>query len=262
MSASTTTVSTTHETMLRTILSEVSEKLTLDLQEVLSKTLEKQLTEALTQAMLDSEVYRRISNDMRSGLQRIYKEISATAVVKQDQQDVGEKAEHTNKLFYEASKQLSTVLSQTEQATVAILEVVERHMDLQVESEKLLTNIHEGKATEADSARLMEINSKLGEDLNTIMLSLSFQDLTGQRIKRAVSALKEIESTVVELYLSTGLLLQAYEEDPDKPLEQIEAEAKQKIMDFKGTSILDSELKGPTQASQKNIDDLLSQLGM
>ena len=251
------------EALLRSIMGEVTEKLTADLREVLGKTLEHQLTEALTQALLESEVYRRISNDMRSGLQRIYKEISAAATAApSSQEDASAKAAHTDKLFHEASEQLSAVLSQTEQATVAILEVVERHMDLQAESEELLKKVNAGEGGDAERQRLTEINTMLGDDLNTIMLSLSFQDLTGQRIKRAVSALKEIESTVVELYLSTGLLLQAYEEDPDKSLDEIEAEARQKITKFKETSILDAELKGPTESSQKNIDDLLSQLGM
>lgn len=247
-----------HEATLRAIMGEVTEKLTADLRDVLSKTLEHQLTEALTQALLESEVYRRISTDMRSGLQRIYKEISSTAAMP----DQNARAEQTNRLFHEASEQLSTVLSQTEQATVAILEVVEKLMDLQAESQALIKSARTGEAGPADLERLEQINGTLGEDLSSIMLSLSFQDLTGQRIKRAVAALKEIESTVVELYLSTGLLLQAYEEAPDKPLDQIEAETRKQVSDFKGASILDSELKGPTESSQKNIDDLLSQLGM
>lgn len=247
-----------HEATLRAIMSEVTEKLTTDLRDVLGKALEHQLTEALTQALLESEVYRRISTDMRNGLQRIYKEISSTTA----KPDQNAKAEQTNRLFHEASEQLSAVLSQTEQATVAILEVVEKHMDLQAESQTLIKAARAGEASAADLEHLEQINTTLGDDLNSIMLSLSFQDLTGQRIKRAVSALKEIESTVIELYLSTGLLLQAYEEDPDKPLDQIEAETRKQVSDFKGASILDSDLKGPTESSQKNIDDLLSQLGM
>lgn len=249
-----------HEATLRAIMGEVTDKLTADLRDVLGKTLEHQLTEALTQALLESEVYRRISTDMRNGLQRIYKEISA-ANAAHDQTTA--KAEQANKLFHEASEQLSAVLSHTEQATVTILEVVEKQMDMQVESEKLLKSLCSENTDARTLERLTQINTSLGDDLNTIMLSLSFQDLTGQRIKRAVTALKEIESTVVELYLSTGLLLQAYEEEPDKPLDEIEAETRKKVSEFREGSILDSDLKGPTaSSSQKDIDDLLSQLGM
>lgn len=259
-----------HEDILRRIMGEVTEKLTLDLRDVLAttlaQTLEQQISSALTQSLLESEVYRRISADMRNGLQRIYKEISATTKVEKNDSSVEDvqaaDKEKADKLFHEASSQLSAVLTQTEQATVAILEVVERHLDLQAESEDLFKKVLSYKASKHDLERLAEINAQLGSDLNTIMLSLSFQDLTGQRIKRAVAALKEIESTVVDLYLSSGLLIQAYEESPDKPLEQIEAEAKKKVSVFKGGSVLEDELKGPSDSSQKEIDDLLSQLGM
>lgn len=250
------------EELLRKVMGEVTDKLTVDLRDVLSKTLsqtlEQQISSALTQALLESEVYRRISSDMRSGLQRIYKEISAAS--SSNAEVVPDKA-HADKLFHEASEQLSAVLTQTEQATVTILEVIERNMDLQMEAEELLSRV-KTRTVKKERQRLEEINRTLGEDLNTIMLSLSFQDLTGQRIKRAVSALKEIESTVVELYLSTGLLLQSYEESPDKTLEEIEEETRRKVSTLKSGSVIDSSLKGPADSSQRQIDDLLSQLGM
>jgi len=66
----------------------------------------------------------------------------------------------------------------------------------------------------------------------------------------------------VELYLSTGLLIQAYEETPHKSLDQIEQETRQTVDSLKAGPIVGSELKGPTDASQGNIDALLAQLGM
>ena len=253
-----------HEELMRRIMGEVTEKLTLDLRGVLTQALEKQLSTALTQSLLESEFYRRISDDMRNGLKKIYKEINAAAknAPVSEEAAASEKA-RADKLFHEASEQLSAVLQQTEKATEDIMEILERHMDTQAESETLLKKLREEGASEAELDRLAGINQQLGEDLNNIMLSLSFQDLTGQRIKRAVSALKEIESTVVEMYLSTGLLIQAYEDAPGKGLDEIEAETRQKVSELKSSSVLDSSLKGPDgKASQKNIDDLLAQLGM
>lgn len=253
-----------HEDLMRRIMGEVTEKLTADLREVLSAALEKQISTALTQSLLESEFYRRISDDMRSGLKKIYKEINAAAknTPLSEESAASEKA-RADKLFHEASEQLSAVLQQTEKATEDIMEILERHMDTQAESEQLLKKLREEGASEAELDRLVGINRHLGEDLNNIMLSLSFQDLTGQRIKRAVSALKEIESTVVEMYLSTGLLIQAYEETPNRGLDEIEAETRQKVSELKSSSVLSSSLKGPGGgASQKNIDDLLAQLGM
>lgn len=253
-----------HEDLMRRIMGEVTEKLTSDLREVLSCALEKQISTALTQSLLESEFYRRISDDMRNGLKKIYKEINEVArhSAPGGATAASEKA-RADELFHEASQQLSAVLQQTEKAAEEIMEILERHMDTQAESGRILQKLRQGGTSAADLDRLEEINAVLGEDLNSIMLSLSFQDLTGQRIKRAVAALKEIESTVVEMYLSTGLLIQAYEETPTRGLEEIEAETRQKVSELKGSSVLSSSLKGPdAAASQKNIDDLLAQLGM
>lgn len=257
-----------HEDLLRKVMGEVTDKLTLSLRDVLSQTLaqtlEQQISTALTQALLESEVYRRISTDMRTGLKRIYKEISTAAKpLGVNQAEIVPDKAHAEKLFHEASEQLGAVLSQTQQATEDILEVVERHLDLQEESAKLFGKFKIHSSTPEELDRLAEINYLLGEDLNAIMLSLSFQDLTGQRIKRAVKALQEIESTVVELFLSTGLLLQTYEEAPDKTLEEIETQTQAKMVQLKTPSVLNDNLKGPDgKASQASIDDLLSQLGM
>lgn len=251
------------EDVLRKIMEEVTGKLTDELRTVLAATLEQQISTALTQSLLESEFYRRISGDMRNGLKKIYKEISnASSATGGVQEPLTTDRARADKLFHEASSQLSAVLTQTEQATESIMEVLERHMDTQAEAATILADIQAGADTDK-LQRLAEINAQLGDDINTIMVTLSFQDLTGQRIKRAVTALKEIESTVVEMYLSTGLLIQAYEETPERGLDVIEQEAKQKVSALKSDSVLDSSLKGPGGGtSQSQIDDLLAQLGM
>ena len=86
-----------------------------------------------------------------------------------------------------------------------------------------------------------------------VMTTLSFQDLTGQRIKRIIGAIKKVEQIVFDLYLSTGIQLKAREQAPDKPISELKAEATQKV----------SALKGPqTKTNQGDVDDLLAQLGL
>ena len=102
-------------------------------------------------------------------------------------------------------------------------------------------------------ARLREGNAALGDDLMRIMTTLSFQDLTGQRIKRIIEAIKKVEQIVLDLYLSTGLQMKAWAEEPEKDMKVLQAEVKQKV----------SELKGPqTKVKQGEVDDLLAQLGL
>lgn len=245
---------------MQTMLAGVTEKLTLELREVLTKTLEQQISETLAQALLEGEFYRRISKDMRSGLRKIHKEISNASKV-ESAQGVAESA-RTNQLFSETSRQLTEVLSQTEEATVTIMEVVERQF---VNQEKV-TALYQRLALTDNSEALSEleaVHAELDIDLNAILMALSFQDLTGQRIKRAVSALREIESTVVELYLSTGLLIQAHEETPVKDLDALAAQTRETVEAFASQSLIGSDLKGPDRCvGQAKIDDLLKQLGM
>jgi len=65
---------------------------------------------------------------------------------------------------------------------------------------------------------LIESNSSLNNDLMKVMTLLSFQDLTGQRIKRIIHALKQVQTTVFELFMTTGLKIKAKENEPEKNL--------------------------------------------
>ena len=85
------------------------------------------------------------------------------------------------------------------------------------------------------------------------MTTLSFQDLTGQRIKIIVDTIKSVEKIVLDLYMSTGLKIKAREKTPEKSLEELDQVAEVQM----------SDLKGPTERSdQGEVDDLLASLGM
>ncbi len=205
----------------------------------------------------ESDLYKRLSRDMRQGLKRIYKEIYVASV-----QEANVQQTETDQLFHEASAQLSEVLATTESATVSIMDIVERHLDMQMEAADIIAAARAGTATPDKFERLAEINTSLGDDLTNIMTTLSFQDLTGQRIKKVVGALHKIENTVVELYVSSGLILKGRENDPQKDIKVLEEEAQQAVKDFRECRGK-SELKGPGGGiSQNAIDDLMAQLGM
>ena len=121
---------------LSEIMQEVTASLTTELRSALTEVLEKQLTQSLTQSLLESEFYRRISKDMRSGLRRLYKEVSVAqnAAAEGSSQDKA----RADKLFHDASEQLTAVLQQTEAAANTIMTLVEKHMSMQAESSELL----------------------------------------------------------------------------------------------------------------------------
>lgn len=247
---------------IQKLVTDVTDKILKDLYEILASELAPKISSTLIQPFLETKFYQRISNDMQDGLKRIYKEIST--ISDSSVNTVSVDKVKTESLFHEASEQLSEVLKQTEKAAITIMEVVEQDMVLQEEATILLTKLNSSNiGIDPNFIRLKEIIHLFGEHLNSVMLSLSFQDLTGQRIKRAVSALTEIEKTVIELYLSAGLLMQARDKNPNKSIDEIEADTRQQVLALKDIQIIGSELKGPTSGvAQKDIDELMAKLGM
>lgn len=246
----------TQEELLEHVMERVTNNLVVNIRDVLAATIEREITTNLTRALVESEFYRRISDDMRGGLQTIYREIaSASEPGASDTPDGVQPVERedANRLFNEASRQLDEILVTTQEATESIMDVVEVQIERQKEVAVLLEAVRAGAGVERALERIVRINAELGEGLVEILTTLGFQDLTGQRIKKIIEALRTIESTVVELYLSTGLLIRAREETPEKDISQIEAETRQVV----------SKLKGPQRgSSQENVDDLLAQLGL
>jgi chemotaxis protein CheZ len=86
------------------------------------------------------------------------------------------------------------------------------------------------------------------------MVSLSFQDLTGQRIKKIINSIRQIEQIVREVMLSTGLMIRQREVEPEKDFEALSQEARSEAT---------SKLQGPSEgANQGDVDDLLASLGL
>ena len=203
----------------------------------------------------EAAVYKQISSEMRQGLKDIFQRVSAASK--------GQPLPPPNPdaLFLEASSQLDEVLKDTETATMSIMEIVERQLDFQEQNDGILSALRNEAEDPARIIQLETNNFRLCKDLTNLMTTLSFQDITGQRIKRVVSALNQIEAMVVELYVSSGLLLEAAEKDPTKNVQELQDEARQAVKEFNQVR---SDLKGPDKAgvSQGAIDDMLFQLGL
>ena len=240
------------------LVEEIISSLPADVAKNTAESLRPLLTGKLSQSLMEGEFYRRLSEEMLSGIQGIFQTINETK-----NQECGcpsgasagasvDKTE-TQQLFNEASKQLDEIMTTTEEAASQILAVIEKQQDLSPENAQLIKLAGERKLKADELERLTELNASLEDDLTCILTALSFQDLTGQRIKKIISTLERIESTAFELFMSTGLAMKAHAENPDKDIKAIQTEAKQKA----------SELKGPTlDANQEDVDDLLAQLGL
>lgn len=202
----------------------------------------------------ENALYRQLNAEMRAGLKNIYHQASSA----------NQTAGHpTDALFTEASGELDEVVKTTESAAMRIMEIIEKQQDDSQEAENLLAGLQTKFGNDPDICRLAEICRQQGNERTELLTTLSFQDITGQRIKKVVNALAAIENSVLELYLASGLMLEAAEKEPKKDVKEIKIEAHQAVSCYKD-ACKSSELKGPDKnaPSQAAIDDMLAQLGL
>lgn len=240
------------EELVKDIMDKLSAKLGASLKESITAAVEKEIAENLSQSLLEGEFYRRVNDDLQSGLKQIYQEVKAARggkEIKSIEADID-----PEELFSETSDQLDAVLQTTEKAAVDIIDIVENLQELQGTVASIVKGFESGGVTKANREKLKEINDTLGSDLSTIMVTMSFQDLTGQRIKIIINSIRQVESIVREVMLSTGLMLKQREAEPEKDIDSMSEDAKTEAS---------SKLTGPSaEANQGDVDDLLASLGL
>jgi chemotaxis protein CheZ len=220
-----------------------------------TQAVQRELSSAMTKAMVEGEFYRHLNEEMRAGLRGIYQEIASASYPL-----AGEDASssRTQKLFSDATEQIEEIMRATLEATETIMESVERLVAQQEEARRIIATLPRAREDEESLARLGALNAELEASLANIMTSLSFQDLTGQRLKKVMTAIASIRETVFDLYVSTGIMMKEREEAPEKDIAQLAVESRLKVEEIKN-----SELKGPTRdVSQNDVDDLLASLGL
>jgi len=237
-----------HELMQR-----VADQITAELRETLSVTVEREISKILSGALVEGEFYRRVNEDLQKGFKEIYQEIKHAKTGNGNSQPV--LSEDPNELFSQASNQLDAIMQTTETATVKIIDTIENLQTLSDTLARIVKSFEKGGVSKAEREQLSDINSSLSQDLMSIMTTLSFQDLTGQRIKIIIETIKKIEKIVLDVYMTTGLMIKAHTEAPDTKADfsRLQAQAKNKL----------SELQGPQlDSSQGSVDDLLASMGL
>lgn len=243
---------TSNDDLVKELMDKVSDQLVDSLKVAITASVEKEIARSLSKALLEGEFYRRVNDDLQDGLKLIYREVKAArggTEIKCIESEID-----PDELFSETSDQLDAVIRTTEKAAVEIIDIVENLQDLQGTVAQIVKDFESGGVTKENRKKLTEINGTLGMDLQNIMVSLSFQDLTGQRIKKIINSIRQIEKIVREVMLSTGLMIQQREKEPERDLDSLSAEAKTQAT---------SKLEGPTEGTNQNdVDDLLASLGL
>lgn len=242
---------TANEIIIREMMDKVAVRLTESLHDSITQSVEREIAAHLSTALLEGEFYRRVNDDLQDGLKQIYNEVKAAKggkIVKHIEADID-----PEELFSETSDQLDAVLKTTEKAAVEIIDIVEKLQDLTFTLDTIVKGFESGGVTKENREKLKDINSTLSNDLSQIMVTLSFQDLTGQRIKIIINSLRKVEQIVRDVMVSTGLMIKARQEEPEKDINGLREEAQTKA----------STLKGPQEEKNQNdVDDLLSSLGL
>lgn len=112
-----------------------------------------------------------------------------------------------------------------------------------------------------------ELIQKTMGHLTNILEALSFQDLSGQRIKRIVALINDVQMQLLSLLVSVGSKLKVREGSPDlaanvREVEEIAKVEAEKMMEKVQPS--SSELQGPgaeSRLDQTEVNNLLAQLG-
>lgn len=242
----------TNEELVKTMMSKVSDQLVLTLRDSITESVEREIKAHFSKALLEGEFYRRVNSDLQQGLKEIYQEVKAakggTKVVPSIETEID-----PEELFNETSDQLDAVLRTTEKAAVEIIDIVENLQDMATSVDTIVKGFESGGVTKENREQLKKINNMLMNDLSQIMVTLSFQDLTGQRIKIIINSIRKVEQIVREVMLSTGLMIRQREQEPEKDLESLSEDAKTQA----------STLAGPQEKTdQGDVDDLLSSLGL
>lgn len=165
----------------------------------------------------------------------------------------------------DARQRLAHVITMTDEAANSTLTAVEESMPLcdkllsetkNIESEwKRFSNreitLDEFKTLSAELKSYFEANvlsaTKINEHLNNVLMAQGFQDLTSQIIKRVISLVEEVESSMVNIIqLAGGKTNDSGKKDDDKGLA--------------GPVVPGLETSG-TVSGQDEVDDLLSSLG-
>jgi chemotaxis protein CheZ len=129
-----------------------------------------------------------------------------------------------------AVDRLQYVIEKTEEAANKTMGVVEKYV---MRMDEFSSHIRKVQGPPETVEFLKQFKNGLEDDLTEVLTTQSFQDLTGQTIKKVITLVNDIESELVRLITSFGVTLE---------LGAMKPAAAEKV-------------------SQSDVDDLLKELG-
>lgn len=210
--------------VLRRVTDTVRDAVAQSVRDAVTRSVQEEVASAMRGAVRDGEFFRTLSEEIVEGLGGVYREIktarnglNGAGATKNGDDHVGV-AEQTRGIMQDASAKLEQILQVTEKATIEIMELIERRMAHHPEMVETARRVAGGKTS--PEAFVTQVDA-LQADLLQIMTCLSFQDLTGQRIKRVMASLAKVDEMVSSLYVNAGLMLRENRLAPQRSAEEI-----------------------------------------
>ena len=210
----------------------------------LVRTVLREELDAIMQKEVEGHFYQNLVMEMKGGIGDVYHTI---ANFKNDLGEMTDQADSAESLIGDASDQLEEIVKTTEAATNRIMDIVESFQEMLSEMSETVYGMPVGD----DVSLLQGHISKMQNDTMEIITTCSFQDITGQRVRKVVDLIRAIEKRILEMMVSSGVKIKEKRDGKDDI--QIVDEAN-KAVDM---------LQGPdSSVNQDNVDDLLASLGM
>lgn len=164
----------------------------------------------VARAMTEGDFYRELNIKLYGELGRLAEYIDQT---RRNLQQIDIPLRDASVKIPQASSQLFDVTESTERATHNILTLIERILDnqeilsAQIESLQMLEAeiTHSNNRLDEIGGIMKLVNSENQSNLIEILTSLSFQDITGQKIQKVIGLVGEIEAKILEMIVTFGI---------------------------------------------------------
>lgn len=209
---------TSEHKMLEELADKIIERMEPSIRQLLSQVVQDEVVKALRKALRESDFYKNLSDDAVEGIGKIYSTISS---VKKDI-NVNEILGDAFKTIGTSESILDNVLRITEDATLQIMDIIE-------EMQRIVEEAKENASSEADPD-LQELFENLNKKLLNMMTLLSFQDVAGQKIKKLIQTLKDIEEIAFELYVQTEAIKKLRDTDEEIDYEELREKIRRQVL--------------------------------
>ena len=197
--------------------------------------------------------FRNLAHEMKGEMKELalmIMDVRKDLVVKIDP----EITELAVKYIPQASDQLEGVIACTEMAANRIMDNLETMQKEAEELRSLLKELKQGKEKVSLAERVESFVERHTALISDSFVQMSFQDLTGQKIKKITQLVTLTEERLRKMIISFGVKLNEKEKNPHISEEELDRTVREKV------SELGSSAGAEQGLNQSDIDDLLARI--